>query len=302
VLDIIYHQFFFTANSLGRQPTTSQFFQPLAPQTLALVATAIHCALSEYATGKKITVMFSQDEYQGKFCPSTVMNCITAEATALINYPWWGCFIPPPMVILHSNRHSLIPIGAPPQLMALLDPHRHSSAIIGAAQSASALLSLDWRFDSSFSAPDCISVGAASLEWVLLDLDQERLNFIPHSFPPSLFAMLSIDGLLCWMGTPWPGFAPSNFIPHSSIIVISTPLAHPALHIRHSFLGGSPVFPANSSYCLSHSILILCELTSQFKPFTYHKSIQTTLEFNFTHWPDPNHLEIQGAPPASLCR
>jgi len=62
VLDVIYHQFFFTANSLGRQPTTSQFFQPLAPQTLALVAAAIHCALSEYATGKKVTVMFSQDE------------------------------------------------------------------------------------------------------------------------------------------------------------------------------------------------------------------------------------------------
>ena len=95
VLDLIYHQFFFTANSLGRQPTTSQFFQPLAPQTLALVAAAIHCALSEYATGKKVTVMFSQDEYRGKFCPSTVMNCITAEATALINYTWWGCFIPP---------------------------------------------------------------------------------------------------------------------------------------------------------------------------------------------------------------
>ena len=115
VLDLIYHQFFFTANSLGRQPTTSQFFQPLAPQTLALVAAAIHCALSEYATGKKVTVMFSQDEYRGKFCPSTVMNCITAEATALINYTWWGCFIPPPtMVLLRYNRRSSIPIGTPP--------------------------------------------------------------------------------------------------------------------------------------------------------------------------------------------
>jgi hypothetical protein len=30
VLDFIYHQFFFTANSLGRQPTTSQYFRPLA--------------------------------------------------------------------------------------------------------------------------------------------------------------------------------------------------------------------------------------------------------------------------------
>jgi hypothetical protein len=34
VLDLIYHQFFFTANSLGQQPTTPQFFQPITPQTL----------------------------------------------------------------------------------------------------------------------------------------------------------------------------------------------------------------------------------------------------------------------------
>jgi len=74
VLDLIYHQFFLNTNSLGRQPTTSQFFQPLTPQTLALVATAIHCALSEYSTGEKVTVMFSQDEYQGKFYPSTVID------------------------------------------------------------------------------------------------------------------------------------------------------------------------------------------------------------------------------------
>jgi len=63
VLDLIYHQFFFTANRLGQQLTTSQFFQRLAPQTLLLVAAAIHRALSEYATGQMVTVMFSQDEY-----------------------------------------------------------------------------------------------------------------------------------------------------------------------------------------------------------------------------------------------
>jgi len=61
VLDLIYHQFFFTANSLGCQPTTSQYFQHLTSQILALAAAAIHCALSEYAVGKKATVMFSQD-------------------------------------------------------------------------------------------------------------------------------------------------------------------------------------------------------------------------------------------------
>jgi len=57
--------------------------------------------------------MFSQDEYQGKFCPSTVMDCITAEATALINYTWCAASYPPPRVLLRYNRHSSIPAGAP---------------------------------------------------------------------------------------------------------------------------------------------------------------------------------------------
>jgi len=161
-------------------------------------------------------------------------------------------------------------------------PPWFSSAIIGAPQSPSAFLSLDWCFDISFSATYCISVGTPPLEWALLnpllDLDHERLNFILNNLPPSLFAMLSIDGLGHWIGTPWPGFAPHNFIPHSSITIIS-PLAHPALHIRHSiFPGGAPLFPANSSYCLSNSILIYRELSSEFQPYRYHKSSQMTLE------------------------
>jgi len=96
VLDLIYHQLFFTANSLGRKATTLHFVQLLTPQTLNLVAAAIHCALSEFGTGKKATVMFCQDEYGGKLCPSMVIDCITAEAIALINYPRWGCFLHPP--------------------------------------------------------------------------------------------------------------------------------------------------------------------------------------------------------------
>jgi len=124
VLDLIYHHFFFTANSLGRQPTTSQFFQPVTPQTLALVATAIHCALSEYATGKKVTVLFSPDEYRGKFCPSTVIDCITAEATALlINYTWWAAsYLTSPMMLLRYNRCSSICIGTSIFHSALLNP------------------------------------------------------------------------------------------------------------------------------------------------------------------------------------
>jgi F0F1-type ATP synthase membrane subunit c/vacuolar-type H+-ATPase subunit K len=95
VLHLIYQQFFFSANSLGRQPTPSQFFQPPSRQMILLVAAAIHCALSGQATGEKVTGMFSQDEYQGKFYPPMVINCITAEAIALINCAWWGCFILP---------------------------------------------------------------------------------------------------------------------------------------------------------------------------------------------------------------
>ena len=55
----------------------SQYFKHPAPQTLALVAAAIHCALSEYASAKKATVMSSQDEYQGTFCLSPMINCTT---------------------------------------------------------------------------------------------------------------------------------------------------------------------------------------------------------------------------------
>ena len=122
VLDLIYHQFFFTANSLGQQPTTSQFFQPLTLQTLALVAAAIHCALSEYATGKKATVMFSQDEYGGKFCPSTVIDWIAADSIALIKITHGGAASyppPPPMVLLRYIWRSSILVGAPQFRMAL---------------------------------------------------------------------------------------------------------------------------------------------------------------------------------------
>jgi len=99
MLDLIYHQFFFTANRLGHQPTTSQYFQPLAPQTLALAAAAIHCTLSEYASGKKATVMFSQNEYRGTFGPSPVIN-FTLEGTT--------------HSITHQRLHHTPPCGATP--------------------------------------------------------------------------------------------------------------------------------------------------------------------------------------------
>jgi hypothetical protein len=81
VLDLIYYQLFFKANSLGRQPTLSQYFQPLTPQTLALAAATNDCALSEYTSGKNTTVMFPHDEYRGIFGPSPVINFTLAATT-----------------------------------------------------------------------------------------------------------------------------------------------------------------------------------------------------------------------------
>jgi len=181
VLYLIYHQYFFTTNSLGQQPTTSQFFQPLTPQTLALVAAAIRCALSEYATGKNVTVMFSQDEYWGKFCTSTVIDCITAEATALINYTWWASsYPPPPMVLLCYNRRSWSHVGTPQSGLALhyLIQHSFSPSLL-------ALLLQDGRS----SIPSSILIRSATISLQTLYL-------------PPLLELLSMDGLLRLRGTP----------------------------------------------------------------------------------------------------
>jgi len=128
VLDLIYHLFIFTANSLGQQPTTMQFFQPLTPQTLALMAAAIYCMLSEYTTAKKVAVMFSQDEYRGKFCPFTVTDCISAEAIALIKFKLHMVGLldtsppPPPKVLVCYKRRSSIHVGASQSQSAVLNP------------------------------------------------------------------------------------------------------------------------------------------------------------------------------------
>jgi len=112
VLDLIYHQFFFTTNCLVHQPTTSQICQPVTPGIEVLAAADIHYMLSEYATGKKVMVMFSQDRYPGKFCPSTVIDLITGEDTALIRLPLVSCIIPL-LVLLCYGLCSSIPISAP---------------------------------------------------------------------------------------------------------------------------------------------------------------------------------------------
>jgi hypothetical protein len=103
-----------------------QFFLPLTQQTLALLAAAIHCGLSEYATAKPVTIMFSHDEYRGEFCPSTVIDCITAEAIAPIEFELYMLglhYTPPsPRVLLRYNTGSSIPVGALQSPSVLLHP------------------------------------------------------------------------------------------------------------------------------------------------------------------------------------
>jgi len=117
VLEIIYHQFIFTARSLGRQPMTCRISQPPAVQTLVLGTAATHCALSEDASEKTIAVMFCQDEYRGTFCPSAVMN-FTPEATALVNHSFEGCLEAPPLLLMIWCNYTRT--GTPPFLSALL--------------------------------------------------------------------------------------------------------------------------------------------------------------------------------------
>ena len=124
--DLIDHQFFFTSKSLGRQPTTSQYLQPLTQQTLALAAVTIHCARSEYASGKKAIVMFCQDDYRGTFCPSPVINA-RLEATTLIRHTIAGRVIPP-AAQLHYETPSSIPISTLQPRSTLFCSSRHSIA------------------------------------------------------------------------------------------------------------------------------------------------------------------------------
>src|SRR5882757_7365491 len=94
VLDLICHQVFFFSSRLEHQCTTSQYFEPLASQTLPLVSAAIQCALPEYSTGQEATAAFSHDEYRGTFC-AFCMIYFTPQVTALIDGTLVVRFKPP---------------------------------------------------------------------------------------------------------------------------------------------------------------------------------------------------------------
>jgi len=119
------HKFAFTTRHVGRQPTRSQDFQPLTPQTLAQPAAGIHCVLSEYSSGNMATVMISEEHYWGTYCPSPVIN-FTPEATALFNHTLVGRLIPP--LRCNSARkgapHCLLPLHSPDWCFSVSYPTR----------------------------------------------------------------------------------------------------------------------------------------------------------------------------------
>ena len=141
------------------------------------------------------------------------------------------CFIPPPppMVLLRYNRRSTIPIGAPECGFALR--YFIQCSILP-------LLLAFLLLTGHSSIPSSTSIRSVSISF-------QTLYLLPLYLPP-LSAMFSMDGMLRRICSPWPGFMPLKFIPHSSITII-TPFAHPALYIRHSSCsGGAPLFPVNS--------------------------------------------------------
>jgi hypothetical protein len=97
--------------------------------------------------------MIPQDEYRGNFYPSTVTDCISAQAIALIKFKLHVVALlhttPPPMVLVRCNRRSTIPVSAPAY------PQRFS-VWIGAAIFHSALHS-------------AFSVRTPPLGWALLN-------------------------------------------------------------------------------------------------------------------------------------
>jgi len=148
-----------------------------------------------------------------------------------------------------------------------------SSTIIGAPQSPSALLSLDWRFNISFSTPSSHFSTCSS----------SRMGG-PQSPPPPPFGAPLLHSRLFtslhfWRFCSWMGCSAVYALLNrrrSSLAWICAPpfhsahlhhhqrsLAHHAHHIRPSFFsGGAPRFLPHSSHCYSNSNLIHRELTS----------------------------------------
>jgi len=185
--------------------------------------------------------VFSQDEYRGKFCCSMVIGCITAEAIALIIFKLHMVgllYNPPPMVLIHCNGCSSLPIGAP--LSGLLLRY-FIQCIILASLSALFLYDGHWSILSSTSIRSpSISFQTVylrplswllNLNWLLCCLvapqssssllGLHRCPSISFCTPPSPSA-LPLPTLNSTSGTP-PLLVAHRFLPQIQHISFQTP-------------------------------------------------------------------------------
>jgi len=142
-----------------------------------------------------------------------------------------------------------------------------SSAIIGAPQSSSTLLSFEWRFNISFSAPYCLFYRRSSIPSLTSNRSASISFQSRYLFP--LSALLSMDGLPRWI---CPAQSPSALLSHDFRPSISfcAPPSPSALTLPTSnstsgtlpFLVVHLVFPRIRHICLSNPISIHCSLTS----------------------------------------
>jgi len=223
--------------------------------------------------------MFSWDEYWGKFCPSMVIDCISANATALINYKLRAASYPP---------------------WCVFTPW-------GTVQSPSALICLDWYSNILFRTPYhpvlLVLLNAVGTPWPGMGPPL----FYSRLFTPFGAALLGCM-LLCCIGSPQSLLALLGMdlypLLHSLLLyhLLYSPCPPCTLHIRALLF---------SWWCTSFSseYLIVAFQT----PFWFttdkhlnstlvrnHKLSQPTLQLYFTLLPGQNLLPIQQVPPACL--
>jgi len=91
-----------------------QFFQPFTQQALVVAGTAIHCVVFDYASGKMLLMVLTQNECRDTYCPWLLIEYVDTEATGWINYTGWGALypVPPRMVPQQYDRHFSISSSA----------------------------------------------------------------------------------------------------------------------------------------------------------------------------------------------
>jgi len=216
--------------------------------------------------------MFSQDQYRGKFCASTVIDCMSAEATALINYKWLAALFPPPPIVLFShNRCPTILVSTPQSGLAL----RYF------IQGPYCLFS--WRSCSTMGAPQ--SPPCPRLIAPLLH------STLPTSVP-------------FWCRPAWMGRSGGLALlkPHQhSVAWICTTQFHPVLlhHHQHSPCPPGPPYQALLLSCWRASfspVFIILPFQLHFNSPCADLTIAT---FQISHI-DPNDIGIQFHPPVWL--